>query len=199
MVHEMPALPAVIGRGAECHVRILSPFVSRIHARLADTPSGFELEAFATKNGTWINGERVNGSAPVRHRDELSLGPCKLLFWDSTSGEDTLTAELSHQPRDVRQAIWVGMDSLAHASRLSALEGRCLAILSTYFPSAVSTTELGDALWGQHCYDPNMVYQVVRRTRKRLASLGSSRMIMSAPSGGYVLAGEEWNPTESRP
>lgn len=54
-----------IGRLPECDVQIDSPIVSREHARLRIEPDGFSLEDLGSTNGTFVNGQRIEGRVPL--------------------------------------------------------------------------------------------------------------------------------------
>lgn len=68
-----------LGRGRECEVRPVTEdvhTVSRVHAELTVGPSGaLSLRDVGSKNGTFLNGERVTGYTPVRLGDRIMLGP----------------------------------------------------------------------------------------------------------------------------
>jgi pSer/pThr/pTyr-binding forkhead associated (FHA) protein/S1-C subfamily serine protease len=69
-----------IGRSAECEVHLApgaraDPVVSRVHAELTVAPSGSLILGDAgSKNGTFVNEERVTGPVPVRLGDRIMLG-----------------------------------------------------------------------------------------------------------------------------
>ncbi len=69
-----------IGRSAECEVQPApgaqgDPVVSRVHAELTVAPSGsLVLGDAGSKNGTFVNEERVTGPVPVRLGDRIMLG-----------------------------------------------------------------------------------------------------------------------------
>jgi len=67
-----------IGRGRECEVQVAAgadTTVSRVHAELIVDPSGSLLVRDAgSRNGTWVNGERVITPLPVRLGDRIMLG-----------------------------------------------------------------------------------------------------------------------------
>ena len=67
-----------IGRGHECEVQVaagVDTTVSRVHAELSVDPSGSLLVRDAgSRNGTWVNGERVITPLPVRLGDRIMLG-----------------------------------------------------------------------------------------------------------------------------
>ena len=68
-----------IGRGKECEIRPVAESdgtVSRVHAELGVGPSGgLSLRDVGSKNGTFLNGERIGGAMPVRLGDRIMLGP----------------------------------------------------------------------------------------------------------------------------
>jgi pSer/pThr/pTyr-binding forkhead associated (FHA) protein/S1-C subfamily serine protease len=68
-----------IGRGKECEVRPVEGsegIVSRVHAELSVGPSGgLSLRDVGSKNGTYLNGDRIGAAMPVRIGDRITLGP----------------------------------------------------------------------------------------------------------------------------
>ena len=68
-----------IGRGKECEVRPVEGsegIVSRVHAELTVGPSGgLALRDVGSKNGTFLNGDRITSPMPLRLGDRISLGP----------------------------------------------------------------------------------------------------------------------------
>ena len=67
-----------LGRGSECEVRPVEAgdtIVSRVHAELTVGPSGgLVVRDAESKNGTFLNGERINRAMPVRLGDKIMLG-----------------------------------------------------------------------------------------------------------------------------
>jgi pSer/pThr/pTyr-binding forkhead associated (FHA) protein/S1-C subfamily serine protease len=68
-----------IGRGKECEVRPVDTeesVVSRVHAELSVGPTGgLSVRDAGSRNGTFVNGERVTEPVPVRLGDKIRLGP----------------------------------------------------------------------------------------------------------------------------
>jgi nitrite reductase (NADH) large subunit len=62
-----------IGRQG-CDLTVSSPQVSRRHARVAPTPDGAEIADLGSRNGTFVNDERVAESRPLRAGDTLRIG-----------------------------------------------------------------------------------------------------------------------------
>jgi pSer/pThr/pTyr-binding forkhead associated (FHA) protein len=65
----------VFGRGAECHVRPNSDWVSRQHCLLRVTSDGAYLRDLGSRNGTLINGVGLSEEHRLRHGDEIQVGP----------------------------------------------------------------------------------------------------------------------------
>lgn len=67
-----------LGRGNECEVRPVQSsdtIVSRVHAELSVGPSGgLVLLDAESKNGTFLNGDRIVRATPVRLGDKIMLG-----------------------------------------------------------------------------------------------------------------------------
>jgi DNA-binding winged helix-turn-helix (wHTH) protein len=64
----------LIGRDADADVVIDSAKVSRRHARIVVDDGGAVLEDLGSKNGTFLNGERLGGPAHLAHGDEIRIG-----------------------------------------------------------------------------------------------------------------------------
>ena len=56
---------SVIGRDRACAVHIDADSVSRQHARLRLTGGEASLEDLGSKNGTWVEGDRIHGAVPL--------------------------------------------------------------------------------------------------------------------------------------
>lgn len=68
----------LIGRGAECHIRPDSEWVSRQHCLLALSADAVHLKDLGSTNGTLINGQRLVGSRELVHGDTVQVGPLVL-------------------------------------------------------------------------------------------------------------------------
>jgi pSer/pThr/pTyr-binding forkhead associated (FHA) protein len=63
------------GRGAECHIRPNSDWVSRQHCLLRVTREGAWLRDLGSRNGTLINGELLAGERRLEKGDQIQVGP----------------------------------------------------------------------------------------------------------------------------
>ncbi len=64
-----------IGRGAECHIRPNSDWVSRQHCLLRVTDKAAFLKDLGSRNGTLVNGVLIGGEQQLNHGDQVQFGP----------------------------------------------------------------------------------------------------------------------------
>lgn len=70
----------VFGRDPAAGVYVDHPSVSRRHARISIGSKGAFLEDLKSRNGTFVNGRRINRPARVDHGAVIGLGPITLTF-----------------------------------------------------------------------------------------------------------------------
>ena len=63
-----------IGRQDDADITIPHKSVSRQHARIAPTPTGFEIEDLGSTNGTYVNDRPISDRTPLAHNDLLLIG-----------------------------------------------------------------------------------------------------------------------------
>jgi sigma-B regulation protein RsbU (phosphoserine phosphatase) len=68
----------ILGRHPSCDIVLEIGAVSRQHARIVRTGSGFFLEDLNSRNGTYLNGQRVHGRQPLKDGDQIRI--CDLVF-----------------------------------------------------------------------------------------------------------------------
>lgn len=66
-----------IGRAEDCHLRPGSDLISRHHCVLLVEDGYVGVRDFGSKNGTYINDERVAGERELKPGDRLSVGPLR--------------------------------------------------------------------------------------------------------------------------
>jgi DNA-binding winged helix-turn-helix (wHTH) protein len=77
LLHEGECL---VGRASECTVCLESSTVSRHHARLKVTGDQAVLEDLDSKNGTFVNGRRIDSATPLSQDDRVRFGSLDLAF-----------------------------------------------------------------------------------------------------------------------
>jgi pSer/pThr/pTyr-binding forkhead associated (FHA) protein len=64
----------LIGRGIDCDLRVRESAVSRHHCILRTAGDGVTLIDLGSRNGSFVNGQRVVSQAPLHNGDRLQLG-----------------------------------------------------------------------------------------------------------------------------
>lgn len=77
---EQPRL--TVGRSAACDIQVTSGLVSRRHAALAVTDRNVIVEDLGSRNGVYVNAERVSGSRALKLGDRLGIGDETLVFFE---------------------------------------------------------------------------------------------------------------------
>jgi DNA-binding winged helix-turn-helix (wHTH) protein len=70
----------LVGRAADCHVRIDSPKISRHHACIRVAAAGALIEDLGSKNGTYVRKTRAEGPIRLADGDEICVGSAVLIF-----------------------------------------------------------------------------------------------------------------------
>jgi DNA-binding winged helix-turn-helix (wHTH) protein len=71
---------SIIGRVPESQIQIASERVSRRHARITVENGRATIEDLNSKNGTWVDGQRIDGPAELVDGDQITIGPAALLY-----------------------------------------------------------------------------------------------------------------------
>ena len=70
----------LLGRTAESVLRFTADSASRRHARIVVTTGRAVLEDLGSKNGTFLNGRRLEGGVVLADGDEITIGRIVLVF-----------------------------------------------------------------------------------------------------------------------
>lgn len=68
------------GRGNNCDIKIVDSFVSHNHARIYMVNNQYVLEDLGSSNGTYLNGERLNGRSYLQTGDSIAVGTVTFEF-----------------------------------------------------------------------------------------------------------------------
>ncbi|NJQ15389.1 FHA domain-containing protein [Streptomyces bohaiensis] len=78
--------PISVGRAPGSVLRISDASVSRFHAQLKGVGETWTVRDIGSANGTWVNGARVMGAAPVGPGDTLRFGSVGYLVAEPGAG-----------------------------------------------------------------------------------------------------------------
>ena len=71
---------AVLGRSRECDIMLASPEVSRRHAQISPTESGWTIADLGSTNGVQVNGSTISGRHVLSPGDVIELGHAEVGF-----------------------------------------------------------------------------------------------------------------------
>jgi DNA-binding NtrC family response regulator/pSer/pThr/pTyr-binding forkhead associated (FHA) protein len=120
------------GRTRSATVHVESEKVSRMHARVRRTGEVIEVEDLGSRNGTRVNGDKIEGVRAVENGDEISVGPIlavvgvtsglrrKSAIADDAAGEARLAAEVDRAMR-YHRPLTVGLVRVASDTIVDAI------------------------------------------------------------------------------
>jgi len=179
--------PLLIGRAEErCDIVIPQRQVSRLHAQLLPVSEGVLLEDLGSKNGTFVNGERIT-QVLLQDGDIISIAyAVRFAFWRAEStvtvpleesgtgaapSDDAPRADAARRLRldSATRQVWIG-DTLLEPP-LSAAQFRLLQILYEHPGQVVPREKLIEAIWGPQALaiSSQALDALIHRLRERLA------------------------------
>ncbi len=111
-----------IGRNEDCNLRPHSDMISRLHCTFVIDGSNLTLEDAGSKNGTLINGERIEGSQELSAGDLIQIGLLKfqVMIDQQVEGASEQTAETGSDSGDEDISSWLDeADEIDRARRLA--------------------------------------------------------------------------------
>ncbi len=115
---EMQRAEAQIGKGPRNDIVIADPAVSSSHALIRAEEGGYTIVDLGSRNGTFVNGERISEPRQLNHGDIVGIGLSKITFRlrdHSETGAINLTEVLGHMPIAPTGPLPLTEDSLAQA------------------------------------------------------------------------------------
>ncbi len=178
----------IIGRDADCDIRIDDRQVSRHHARLALNGGKVELEDLGSKNGTFHAGKPIKVNTTLTDTDIIQVAMIqKFVFYNSDATmpmDDLLPVISSHDGRlfvdDKSRRVWVQGKEVTPA--LSAPQFRLLSEMVKQSGRVVTRNDLIHAIWADEEAEgvsEQALDALIRRLRDRLAEFD--------PTHNYVV------------
>ncbi len=179
--------PVTLGRAADCDIVLPERQISRYHARIEWDADGYVLRDLGSKNGTFVNGEKVRGQLyRLRDGDEISLATTLQIGF--VAGEATLPLEEVFLPgrlvvdEDTRR-VRLGREELNPP--LSPAQFTLLAMLVKSKGAVVTREDVIRAVWPDAVggVTDQAVDALVYRLRERLAELDPDRNYLTTVRG----------------
>ena len=125
-------IDVTFGRSRGATINLDHEKVSRMHAKVRRTGDVIEIEDLGSRNGTRVNGDKVEGTRRVVHGDEISVGPIAAIVGvssglrsqsavaDAQAGEARLAAEVDRAVR-YHRPVTVAMIRVANDAVIDSI------------------------------------------------------------------------------
>jgi pSer/pThr/pTyr-binding forkhead associated (FHA) protein len=196
---EQPVL--TIGRDPSNDLVVEHRLASRRHARFERDDIGFYVRDLDSTNGTFVNGQPIQGTHMLRNNDEVWIGDTVIIFRDP---EATVKGAL---PPTARQRVEEPVEELRVDTRakevyvrgkpleptLTAKEFQLLDLLYQHKGEVLSKEQIAKNVWDYDVYDYNAIDALVYRLRHRIERDPSHPQYLVTVRGfGYkLLTGDE--------
>lgn len=165
-----------IGRDASQTVQLSAVAASRAHAEIEHTAHGYMLRDLASRNGTFVNGQRLgNEPHPLRDGDEIVFaGVVSYRFVDpsATPMAPAIGRLVGVWIDPGSHEVWV--DGQRVDPPLSDRQQALLELLDSHADTTVSRAEIIDTVWSDVAADgvtAQALDSLVKRLRSRLRPL----------------------------
>ncbi len=166
----------VIGRSADADVVIPDRRVSGLHAEVVCRGGRCFLRDLGSKNGTFVNGERLDTSRVLEDGDEVQLAVVVRFRFVGSGNTVPLTLAEALQPGlrfdEQSRQVWINGRELRPP--LSQAQFRLLQLLVEGDGAVCSRDEIAAAVWPDEAAEgitEQAIDALVRRLRERLAEL----------------------------
>jgi len=166
----------LIGRSSECDVVLPKRQVSRQHAEIERSDGSYILHDLGSKNGTYVNGQRVRGE-PYRLKDgdEIQIALCVKLGF--VGADATVPLELAGPHKGLRidrpaKRVFVGGQELVPP--LSPAQYRLLKVLLDNEGEVVSRDAIVAAVWSEeesYGVTEQAIDALIHRLRERISAM----------------------------
>jgi pSer/pThr/pTyr-binding forkhead associated (FHA) protein len=185
-----------IGRDSANDLIIDHPLASRRHARLERDEQGYFVRDLESTNGTYVNGDKVDGVRQLHNQDLIWVADVEIVFSDpEATQKGPLPIEVLKRVRAAEEAL--RLDSRAKEvylegrvldPPLTVKEFQLLELLYTHKGQVISKDEIAKSVWDYEVYDYNAIDALVYRLRQRIeADPGSPRYLVTVRGFGYKL------------
>jgi pSer/pThr/pTyr-binding forkhead associated (FHA) protein len=164
--------PVLIGRGAECGIRLDSVSASKVHASISRVDGRLKLKDEGSRNGVFIDGVKVDG-AELKAGDMFDIGDVRLVA-------------VSSRMQVLRQALspFVGWSALSQTSMDS------LVVATIKRRDVVLTSEPGAVPWRIarliHKHGPLQEQPLIERSEVP-ADIAAQRAILDSAENGMLV------------
>ncbi len=181
-----------IGRSPDCQIHIPVRWVSRRHARLYHRAGRFVLADGGSKNGVFLNGQRLTAEQPLADGDVIQLAPgLELIYVDTDAtaplpgGQQGIGISIDHEERQIY------VHGRQVTPPLSNQQYQFLSLLAQNPGKVYSRGEVIEAVWPDEWAEgitDDAIDALVRRLRQRLSKIDPQYNFITTVRGyGFKL------------
>jgi pSer/pThr/pTyr-binding forkhead associated (FHA) protein len=177
-----------LGRDSANDIIIDHPLASRRHARLEHDENGYLIRDLESTNGTFVNGDRIEGAHMLRNQDKVWVADTEIIFNDpEATQKGPLPMEILQRVR----ANEVYLNGKSLDPPLTVKEFQLLELLYTHKGQVISKDEIAKNVWDYEVYDYNAIDALVYRLRQRIEQdPGNPRFLVTVRGFGYKLVSQ---------
>jgi DNA-binding winged helix-turn-helix (wHTH) protein len=179
----------MVGRDMDCDVTISDRQVSRFHAKLEPIKDGkVRIVDLDSKNGTYVNGERINGSYVLGDGDAIKIALIQELVFissDATLPLDSRTIQPKSKTKKLfidekARRIWIGEKELIPP--LSVSQYKLLILLYQSESTAIPREKIIRAVWSE-----DEAVGVTEQALDALVRRLRTRLLKNDPTHEYIV------------
>lgn len=188
----------LLGRAEECDIVLSARAVSRRHAKIVQTSTGYVLQDLGSKNHTFVNGQEVEGDYALQDGDEIQIALAVRLLFVGAAATAPLGVAPAPRPTGLRldmpkRRVWVGSKEVAPS--LSPAQFTLLQALWQSGGRVVSREEIVSVVWSDTAAEgvsDQAIDALVRRLRGRLGDVAQGHQYVVTVRGhGFRLVNPE--------
>lgn len=182
-----------IGRGSDCGIVLPERQVSRQHVRITYDGQAYIVHDLASKNGTFLNGQRLTGSAVLRDGDQIQIALSVTMMFVGTEATLPLTIELPPVKGNLvlnEELRTVEIRGQELDPPLSLAQFRLLKLLYDADGAVVDREEIVETVWPGTDglgVSEQAIDALVRRLRDRLSELDEYNYVVTVRGHGFRL------------
>ena len=194
----------MVGRDMDCDITISDRQVSRFHAKFEPIENRqVRIVDLDSKNGTYVNGERINSSYVLGDGDAIKIALIQELVFissDATLPLDIRTIQSKSKTQKLfidekARRVWIGEKELIPP--LSVPQYKLLSLLYQSESTAVSREEIVRAVWSEDeaiGVTEQALDALVRRLRTRLLKNDPTHEYVVTIRGvGFIFKNDSFN------
>ncbi|GHT36858.1 hypothetical protein FACS189427_09100 [Planctomycetales bacterium] len=111
----------LIGRADDCHLKPRSELISRYHCAVICEPDYIAIRDLGSKNGVFLNGEKVAMEHELKNGDKLTIGPLEFFVHISVAVKPLKKPKIENVSEAVNRTIELSSSSAPESQKESEI------------------------------------------------------------------------------